>query len=60
MATNLEHCIITNHKSIEYWQDSPYPPNAPETYTIPNTFLIVIQPNQDLVGPNGETNGYWA
>ena len=61
MATALEHCIITNHKSIEYWQDSPYPPNVPAgTHTLPNTFLIVIQPNRNLSGPNGSTNGYWA
>jgi len=61
MATALEHCIITNHKSIEYWQDSPYPPNTPAgTHTLPNTFLIVVQPNKNLSGPNGSTNGYWA
>ena len=57
----LEHCIVTNHKSIEYWFDAVIDPDGNGyTGSMPNTILMIISPNKTLPGPNGSTNGYWA
>ena len=60
----LEHCIITTHKSLEYWNDAVIDPDGNGVEgSMPNDIFMIISPNQNLPGPNGETqgtNGYYA